>query len=125
MRRDEPPIQQRPDAGAEPPLAELREHERHVLVVAREAAADAQRLVERRRHEPRRLRVVGEIEARIDVRLERELAQQREAEGVDRRDRDVAEATRDLAPSRRVDLREAARLLEPIESICSPTARSV
>ena len=104
VRRDQPPIQQRRDAGAQPPLAELREHQRHVVVVARQGAADAQRLIERLADQPRHLGVVGEVEARIDVGLERELAQQRQAEGVDRRDRDVAEPLLQVAPAAGVEL---------------------
>ena len=103
MRRDEPPIEQRRDAGAQPPLAELREHQRHIVVVARDAAADAERLIERLADQPRHLGVVGEVEPGIDVGFERKLAQQRQAERVDRRDRDVAEpllAGRASAPRR-------------------------
>ena len=37
LRRDQTAIEQRRDAGAQPPLAELREHQRDVVVVARDA----------------------------------------------------------------------------------------
>jgi hypothetical protein len=97
------------------PLAKLREHQRHVIVVTRHAAADAEGLIERLADEPRHFRVVREVEARVDVGFERKLAQQREAEGIDRRDRDVAEPFLHLAPPRRVELREAARLLQPVD----------
>ena len=115
VRRDEPAIEQRRDAGAQAPLAELREHQRHIVVVARDAAADPQRLVERLADQARHLGLVGEIEAGIDVGLERELAQQRQTERVDRRDRDVAEPLLQIAPASGVELRQAARLLQPID----------
>ena len=96
--------------AAQPPLAQLREHQRHVVVVAREAAADPQRLVERLADQPRHLGVVGEVEAGIDVGFERKLAQQRQAERVDGRDGDVAEALLQIAPARRVELARAGSL---------------
>ena len=68
------------------------------------AAADAERLIERLADQARHLGVVGQVEPGIDVGLERKLAQQRQAERVDRRDRDVAEALLELAPPRRVEL---------------------
>src|SRR6266850_2230492 len=85
LRRDQPAIQQRGNPGAEAALAELREHQRHVVVFPRDAAADAERLVQRLGDETRDVGVGGEIEARIDVRFEWELAEEREAERVDRR----------------------------------------
>ena len=72
----------------------LREHQRHVLVLAGEAAADAQRAVERLVDEPRHLGVVGHRESGVEVGLERKLAQQREAERVNRADGDVAVRSR-------------------------------
>ena len=62
-----------------------------------------QRAVERRFDESRRLGFVGEVEPGIDAGLERELVQQREAEGVDGADADVVERVADLAPARRVE----------------------
>ncbi len=79
------------------------------------AAADAQRLIERLADQPRHLGVVREVEAGIDVGFERKLAQQRQAEGVDRRDRDVAEPLLQVAPARGVELGQTARLLQPID----------
>ena len=70
------------------------------------AAADPQRLIERLVDQPRHLGVVRQLEARIDVRFERKLAQQRQAEGVDRGDGDVAEAILEIAPPRQVELRD-------------------
>ena len=93
--------------GAQPPLAELREHQRHVVVVARDAAADAQRLIERLADQPRHLGVVRQLEAGIDVGFERKLAQQRQTERVDRRDRDVAEPLLQIAPARQRRTRDS------------------
>ena len=86
-----------PCAQAE--LAELGEEQRHLRSLGRQAAADAQRAFERLVDQSRRFGFVGELEAGIDVGLERKLAQQREAERVDRRDRDVGEAVADLRHS--------------------------
>src|SRR4029077_15858466 len=89
VRRHETAVEERGDAGAQPPFAELREDERDIVVVARDAAADAESLIKRRPDQPRDLRVVRQVEARVDVGLEWKLPEQREAEGVDRRDSDV------------------------------------
>src|SRR5262245_53826011 len=43
----QPPIQQRGDAGSQSSLAQLREHQRHVVVFLRDRAADTKRLIER------------------------------------------------------------------------------
>ena len=115
MRGDQPPIEQRRNARPQAPFAELREHQRHIVVFPRQGAADAERLIERLADQPRHLGVIGEVEARIDVRFERELAEQLQAEGVDRRDRDVAEPLLQVAPARGVELRQAAGLLQAID----------
>ena len=47
VRRHEPAVQQRRQPAAQAPFAELREHEGDILVVFRDGAADAQRLIER------------------------------------------------------------------------------
>ena len=73
---DQAPIEQRRQAITRPCDTQLRQHERDVLVLAGEVHQDAQRAIERRRDEPRHLGLVGEIERRIDISLERELAQQ-------------------------------------------------
>ena len=49
--------------------------------------------------EPRNLGLVGQIEARVDVGFERELADERQAERVDRRDRDLAETLAQRLPA--------------------------
>ncbi len=115
VRRDQTAIEQRRDAGAQPALPELREHQRDIVVFPCDPAADAKRLVERLADQPRHFGVVGEVEPRIDVGLEREFAQQLQAEGVDGRDRDVAEPLLQIAPARGVQLGEPARLLQPID----------
>ena len=52
--------------------------------------------------------LVGEIEGRIDVGLERKLAQQRQAERVDGADGDVAEPVAQLQPAPPIELRMLA-----------------
>ncbi len=83
--------------------------------VAGDAAADAERLVERLGDQSRYLGVVRKVEPGVDVGFERELAQQRQTEGVDRRDRDVAEPFLQLAPAGRVELRQPRRLPKPFD----------
>ena len=96
---DEPPIEQRREPLARARDAELREHERDVRIRSGQAGEDAQRPIERLLDEPRHLGLVRHVEAGIEVRLERELAQQRQAERVDRADRDLAEPIAQLASS--------------------------
>ena len=91
--------------------AELREHERDVRLVLRQAGEDPQRLIERLFDQPRHFGLVRHLEAGIEIRLERELAQQRQAERVDRADRDLAEPIADLVPARPVELRPRRRCL--------------
>ena len=74
--RDDSPMQERGEPRARPPLAELRKHERHVLIVAGTRLADAQRPVERFVDQPRHLRLVQHREAGIQVSFERKFAQQ-------------------------------------------------
>ena len=98
---DQPPIEQRGQAVARaarcraaPAPARRRDRSRAM------ADQDPHRPIERRGDEPRHLGLVGEIEGRIDVRLERELAQQRQAERVDGADGDVAEPIAQIQPAR-------------------------
>ena len=65
--------------------------------------------------EPGNLRLVGEVEARLDAGFERELADEGQTERVDRRDGDVAEPLAQLLPLRRRQLRGAAGLLQPLD----------
>ena len=102
LRRDEAPAEQHPEPRSEAPLAELREHERDIIVLLRDTSANSKSDVERLFDEPRRFRVVGELEAWIDIGFERELAQQRQTERVDRGDLDIAEPVLQIAPAREV-----------------------
>ncbi len=115
LRRHEASIEQRRDAAPQSPFPELRKDQRDIIIVAGDGAADAQRPIERFADQPRHLRVVGKVEPRIHVGLERKLANERQAEGIDGRDGDVSEAIVQVAPSGRVELREAARLLQPLD----------
>ena len=100
--RDEPPLEQRGEAVARAAIAELREHQRDVgLLSAQRAAGPHRSVIERLLDEPRHLGLVRHVEAGIEIGLERKLAQQRQAERVDRADRDVAEAIAQLEPARR------------------------
>ncbi len=45
-RRHQPAVEERAEAHTKTPLAELRKDERHILVVTRDSAADAERLVQ-------------------------------------------------------------------------------
>ena len=99
-RRHRAPLEQRGKSRTQPVLAEVGQQQRDVLVVARPRPADAERVVERLLDEPRHLGFVGDVEARVEVGLERKLAQQREAEGVDGADGDVVEPVAQLAPAR-------------------------
>ena len=113
--RDEPAVEQRRQPFAQLALAQLHEHHGDVGVGLREMAADAKRPIERLADEPGNLRLVGQIEARIDVGFERELADERQAERVDRRNRDLAETLAQLPPPRRGQLRRAAGLFQPLD----------
>ena len=64
LRRDEPPVEQRRQSLTKTPFPQLREHQRDVLVVARDRPADAERLVQRFADETRHLGVVRELESR-------------------------------------------------------------
>ena len=113
--RHEPPAEQRRQSVTQPALAQLHEHHRHVGVGLREMTADAQRPIERFADEPRDLRLVRQVEARIDVGFERELADERQTERVNRRDGNLAQAIAHRFPSRRRQLRGAARLFQPLD----------
>ena len=68
-----------------------------------------EREVERLARKPRHLRFVGDLERGIDVGLERKLAQQAEAERVDRRDLDVGDALAQPRARRRARARRDRR----------------
>jgi hypothetical protein len=97
--RHQPPVEQGRQPRPRAAVAELREDQRDVLVRGGDAPADAQRAVERLVDEPRHLGFVGQGEPRIEVRLERKLSEQREAERIDRAHADVPEPIAQFAPS--------------------------
>ena len=110
--RHEAPLEQRRQALPRPRDAELREHQRDVGVGSRLAGQDPQRLIERVFDEARHLRLVRQVEAGIEIGFERELPQQREAERVNRADRDVAQPVAELDPSGSIELGSGRRLAE-------------
>ena len=85
-------------------LAELREHEPDCRIVAGERSAYAQGGVEALVEEAEHLGLVRHGKARIEVGLQRELAQQTQAERVDCTDGDLAHAVAELPPPDRIDL---------------------
>ena len=112
---DEPAVDHVREAVAQPLLAQLGKQQPHVVVGPRQTAADVERAIQRLLHQARHLRLVRHLEAGIEIRLERKLAKQRQAERVDRADGDVARALAHVAPqflirSRRLGAR--AQLVE-------------
>ena len=110
LARDQPAVEQHARPSRSRRLPELREHQPHRRIVAR--ACRGRRAA--RDRAPRRRAASTSVssamrEAGIEIGLERELAQQRQAERVDGADRDVAEAVAQLPPSRRVDLARPRR----------------
>ena len=98
--------------GARATVAELREHERDVLVLARNAPARAQRPIERLVNEARHLGFVRHLETRIQIGLERKFPKQREAERVDRADLHIGRPVAQLAPAARRKLAARSRQCE-------------
>ena len=96
---DQPPIDHVREAIAQPLLAELGKQQADVVVCSRKTAPDVERPIERLLHQTRHLRLVGHLEAGIEVGLERELAKQRQAERVDGADVDVAGSLAHVAPA--------------------------
>ena len=95
---NQPPIDHVREAIPQPLLAELRKQQADVVVCSRKTAPDVERLIERLLHQTRHLRLVGHLEAGIEVGLERELAKQRQAERIDGADVDVAGSIAHVAP---------------------------
>ena len=73
------------------------------------------RLVERLADETRHLGVVGQLKPGIEIGFQRKLTKQRQAEGVDRRDFDIAQPILEIPPSRGIHLRQAARFAQPLD----------
>ena len=78
------------DAGEEQPHVFVRDDER-----ARGAKREVECLVRKARH----LGLVGDFKPRLDVRLEREFAQETETERVDRRDLNISDAIAEQRPA--------------------------
>ncbi len=98
------------------PLVQLQEHQGQIGVGLRLVAADPERAIECFADEPRNLGLVGQVEARLDVSFERELADERQAECVDGRDRDLAEPLAQRFPARCRQLGRAAGLFQPLDN---------
>ncbi len=74
--RDEPAFEQHAETLARARDPQLREYQGHIGVGSRLAGEDAQRLIEGVFDETRHLRLVGQVEAGIEIGLERKLAQE-------------------------------------------------
>ncbi len=88
-RRNESACEQRAQTLGQSWQRHLRQHETNAVIERRTIATIAKRAVERHLDEARDLGLVGQREAGIEAGLERKLAQQREAERVDGRHRDL------------------------------------
>src|SRR5205085_6957097 len=95
---DEAAVNHRRQAVAKARLAQLGEQQPHEVVFARQSAADVERAIERLFHQARDLSFVRYLEAGIEVRFERKFMKEREAERVNRADRNVACTLPDAAP---------------------------
>ena len=115
VRRHQATSEEPGEPLAQSALPELGEDQRHVLVFFRQGTTRSQRAIERFLDQAQDFRVVGKLEPRIDISLERKLAQKPQAECVDRRDGDVAEAAPKIAPSRSIDLRHTAGFLQALD----------
>ena len=82
------------------PGSELRQQHGDVGVPARRGAGRRHGPLDRLPDDVRYLGLVGDREVRIEVGFERELPQQRQAEGVDGADADLAEPVAQLPPAR-------------------------
>jgi len=126
-RGHDPAIEQGRETSPRPPITKLCEHERNMLVLSRDAPADAQRAVERLVDESRHFGLVGHLEARIQIRLERELTKQRQAERVDRADGHVCRPVAQLPPAGSGELAarsgEAKRCDDPLAHLSGGLAR--
>ena len=97
----QPAVDQRLEASPDSPLAEHR-HEQPDVLGRCHPARRAESPVDRRLHEARRCRLVRDVEPGVEIRLQGELAQQREAERVDRADGNVREPVAQRRPARLV-----------------------
>ena len=91
QQRDEPrPEARGPDPG---------QQQRHAFVPRHERTEHLLCPVERLLHQPRRLGLVSDPEARVEIGLEWELTKERQTEGVDRRDLHVAQPVAQRGPA--------------------------
>src|SRR5438132_9886389 len=81
-------------------------------ILAREDAARPQRAIERFVDETGHLGLIRDVEAGIEVRLQRKLAEQRQAEGVDGADGNLVDAVAQLTPAGRRNLAALSRRAE-------------
>src|SRR5262245_51231219 len=104
IRRHQATSQEPGEPLTQSALPELGEDQRHILVLFRQRTTRSQRAIERFFDQAKDFGVVGKLEPRIDISLERELAQEPKAECVDRRNGNVAEAGPKITPSSSVQL---------------------
>ncbi len=100
---DEPPIDQAAKALAQLPLAQPREDQRGRGIGERGRTADSQGPIQRFVHEAERLGFIRHPEARIEIGFEREFAEQRQAERIDRADCHILEVIAQGAPDGGLD----------------------
>ena len=106
-------MQKRGESLAQPALTQLRKHQRHIVILAGKRSTDAQGLIQGLGHQPGDLGVVSKVESRIHACLERKFTKQRQTEGIDRRNGDVAKTVLEIAPSHQIRPREPACLPQP------------
>ena len=103
--RDQPPLEQRRQALARPRDTELREDERDIRVGSRLARQDPERVIERVFDETRDFGLVRQVKTGVEIRFERKLPQERQAERVNRADGNVTQVIAQLDPSRPIEFR--------------------
>ena len=100
----EPPVEKQREPLARARNAKLREDESDVVVLLGQADQDSQRSIESLLDDAWHFGLVRHLEARIQISFERELAQQRKAERIDRADRDLTQSIVQLRPACAVNL---------------------
>ena len=107
--RDQTPLEQRRQALTRPRDTELCKDERDVRIGARLSRQDAERLIERVFDESRDFGLVRQVKTGVEIRFERKLPQERQAERVNRADGDVAQVIAELDPSRAIEFGTRSR----------------
>ena len=105
-------VEQPGQTGPQLQIAQFGKHHRDGRVFSSDRAANAQSAIECLVGQPQRLGLVGHPKARIEPGLEGELAQQRQAEGVDRADRDLRQVLSQHLPPARIDAALFGRAFE-------------